>query len=290
MKIKRVLSLTITAALLSLGCGSKVSIEEGKAKIEELAARGVPDREMSTLKMYIVHMEGAKRIGNSSTFKIYQDSLTTALGEFEGKMNVLLESAGPFIDSVKKVNDEKTATLKGLHLKEAEKGAKIVDSIMNTNQKLMARARIESFSLDLDTLIQQQKTADSLRNQFVGIWVMEQESADRRFKLVERTEIHMRPDGSLYIMEGKKGDTSEDSREDWVFQSTGTWDLMGDVAHHYITNEKRVKQDFSFRDASGKWTKKSEKPYDSTITNGSKDRYAAWESLNKDYKRFPIKR
>ena len=280
-------ALTIFAVM---GCGSKVSVDEGKAKIEELAAKGVPEREMSSLKMYLFQMETAKKTGNSSVFRTYQDSLTRELGSFESKMNALFESAGPFIDSVKKVNDEKMLNLKGLHLSEAQKTAAVVDSIMQTNQKLMARSRIEAFSLDLDTLVQQQKVADSLRPMFAGRWITESESADRQYKIVERTEIHMRNDGTLFIMEGRKGDTGPDSREHWEFNSTGTWDLLGDVAHHYITKEKRVRQEFQFRDQSGKWNKKAEPPYDSTITKGAKDRYAAWESLNKDYKRFPIGR
>ncbi|MDR2728684.1 MAG: hypothetical protein LBB56_06080 [Chitinispirillales bacterium] len=289
--MRRVLFMAAALAIFAVtGCGSKVSVEEGKAKIEELASKGVPEREMSSLKMYVFQMETAKKTGNSSVFRTYQDSLTRELGSFESKMNALLEQSGPFMDSLRLACTEKMADLKGLHLKEAEKGAAIVDSIMKTNQKLMARSRLEAFALDVDTLVQQQKVADSLRPQFVGRWITESESADRQYKLVERTEIHMRNDGTLFIMEGRKGDTGPDSKEHWEFNSTGTWDILGDVAHHYITKEKRVRQEFQFRDQSGKWNKKTEPPYDSAITKGAKDRYAAWESLNKDYKRFPIGR
>ena len=290
--MKKVLFLAAALTIFTMitGCGSKVSVEEGKAKIAELAAKGVPDRQMSTLKMYLFQMETAKKTGNSSVFRTYQDSLTTALRAFDAEMSELLEKSGPFMDSLRRACTEKMAGLKGLHLKEAEKGAVVVDSLMKTNQVLWARDRLESFSLDVDTLIMKQQLADSLRPRFVGRWITESESADRRFKLVERNEIHMRADGTLFIMEGKKGDTSEDSKEDWEFHTFGTWDLLGDVAHHFITREKRVRQTVQWRDQSGKWNTKREAPYDSTVAKGSKDRFAGWEGLNKDYKRFPIGR
>ncbi|MCL2690290.1 MAG: hypothetical protein FWE57_10660 [Chitinispirillia bacterium] len=280
-------ALTIFAVT---GCGNKVSIEEGKAKIEELSQRGVPERKMSTLKMYLFQMETAKKTGNSSIFRTYQDSLTTALRAFDAEMSELLENSGPFMDSLRAAAAEKMAGLKGLHLKEAEKGAVVVDSLMKTNQVLWARNRLEAFALDVDTLVMKQALADSLRPLFVGRWIMEKESADRRFKVVERTEIHKRADGTLFIMEGKKGDTSEDSKEDWEFHTFGTWDLLGSVAMQSITRERRVRQTAQWRDQSGKWNTKREAPYDSTVTPGTKDRFASWDGLNKDYKRFAIGR
>jgi len=280
------------AAALAVGCGSKVSLEDGKAKVAELAAKGVPEREMSDIKMYLFQMETAKKTGNGGQFKMYQDSLTRALGSFEEKMGALLENAGPYMDSLMKACDEKIAGLKGLHLEAAQKARAPVDSLRQIeSQKLYARGRVQDFALEVDTLVIQQNLADSLRNEFVGIWIMEQEPADSRFKMVERTEIHMRPDGSLFIMEGKKGQISEDAREDWLFESRGTWDIMGDVAYHYIAKEKRVRQIFEGVDPqTGKRRTQSQPPYDSTLAKGSKDRYVAYDELKKDYKRFPIKK
>jgi len=280
------------AAALAVGCSSKVSLEDGKAKVAELAAKGVPEREMSDIKMYLFQMETAKKTGNGGQFRVYQDSLTRALGGFEAKMSALLEGAGPYMDSVMRACDEKIAGLKGLHLTAAQKSRAPVDSLMKIeSRKLDARGRLQDFALEVDTLVVQQRVADSLRGEFVGIWIMEQEPADSRFKMVERTEIHMKPDGSLYIMEGKKGQVSEDAKEDWLFESRGTWDVMGDVAYHYLTKEKRVRQIFEGVDPkTGSWRKQAQPPYDSTLAKGVKDRYVAYDELKKDYKRFPIKK
>ncbi|MCL2220138.1 MAG: hypothetical protein FWC23_08600 [Chitinispirillia bacterium] len=292
MRRTGVLVAAALAACLSvgLGCAKKVSVEEGRAKIQELSNRGVPERQMSDLKMYLFQMETAQKTGNGSMFRIYRDSLTTALAEFESKMAGMLESAGPFMDSVMTAADAKIAGLKGLHLEQAKKLRGPVDSIRQIeSQKLDARNRVEAFGFEVDTLIIQQKLADSLRGEFVGVWVMEQEPADPRFKMVERTEIHMWPDGGLFIMEGKKGQINEQAKEDWLFESRGTWDIKGDMVYHYINKEKRVRQIFEGVDhTTGSWRKQSQPPYDSTVNRGAK--YVAWDELNKDYKRFPINR
>ncbi|MDR0330616.1 MAG: hypothetical protein LBH93_02770 [Chitinispirillales bacterium] len=278
----------LAAVVLAVGCGKKVSIEEGKAKILELAEKGVPEREMSDIKMYIFQMETAKKTGNGSQFSVYQDSLTRTLAEFEGRMAALLEKSGPYMDSLRQACDGKLAQLKGLHLEAGEKGKAAVDSLMKIeSQKMYALSRLDSWSLDLDTILMQQKLADSLRGEFVGIWVMEQESSDKRYNVVEREEIHMRKDGTLFIMLGKKGKISDDASENYLFESYGTWDLLGDVAHHYIKRDRRVRQEFTGIDpATGKMRTKKEPPFDSAVTDGSKDMDMPWEALNKDYKRF----
>jgi len=294
MKKNAILAAAALAACLSLGlgCSGKVSVEEGRAKIQELSARGVPERQMSSLKMYLFQMETAKKTGNGGMFRVYQDSLTTALADFESKITAMLQTAGPYMDSVMASADVRMAELKGMHLDAAQKMRAPVDSLRKIeSQKLDARNRVEAFALELDTLAMQQRQADSLRSHVVGIWVMEREPADSRFKMVERTEIHMRPDGSLFIMEGKKGQVNEASKEDWLFETRGTWDLKGDLVYHHITREKRVRNIFEGIDPqTGRWRKQTQPPYDSAVAKGSKDSNISWGDLNKDFKRFPIRR
>jgi len=283
-----VLAVVALAAAVSVGCAKKVSVEEGKAKVQELASKGVPEREMSDIKMYLFQMETAQKTGNNSMFGIYQDSLTAALALFEAKMTDILANAGPFMDSLRSACDGKLAQLKGLHLAEAEKGKVKVDSLMAIeSQKLYARNRLEAWSFDLDTLIIRQKLADSLRGEFVGIWVMEKESPDKSLKRVERTEIHMDKDGKLKLVEGGKGKLDPVSSDDWLIESYGTWDVMGDVVQHYITREKLIRQIFTGIDPqTGKQRTESKAPYDSAYAKGKKSSYISWDDLNKEYKRF----
>jgi hypothetical protein len=283
-----VLAVVALTAAVSAGCAKKVSLEEGRAKVQELASKGVPEREMSDIKMYLFQMETAQKTGQNYQFRMYQDSLTGALGAFEARMSEILNNAGPFMDSLRRVCDGKMALLNGLHLEAAEKGKKPVDSLMAVeSQKLYARSRLEDWSLELDTLVTQQKLADSLRGELVGIWVMEKESPDKRYKRVERTEIHMRKDGTLFIMEGGKGKLDDYSSDDWLFESHGTWDVKGDEAQHYITREKLVRQIYTGIDPQTNKPRTEKKaPYDSTVAKGKKVKFIPWDELNKDYKRF----
>jgi len=283
-----VFAVVAIIAAVSAGCAKKVSVEEGRAKVQELASKGVPERDMSDIKIYLFNMETAQKTGNSSQFRIYQDSLTVALEAFEARMAEKLATAGPFMDSLRGVCDGKMAQLKGLHLEAAEKGKRVVDSLRAIeSQKLYARSRLEDWSIDLDTLIKQQKLADSLRGEFVGIWVMEKTAPDKRYNLVERNEIHMSKDGTLLIREGRKGTEDGISSDDWLFESSGTWDVMGDLAYHYITREKRIRQIFTGIDPqTNKQRTEKQPPYDSTVAKGKKDRVVAWDELNKEYKRF----
>ena len=279
----------LAACFVLAGCSNKVSLEEGRAKIAELAAKGVPEREMSTIRMYLHQMETARRVGNGGLFRVYQDSLTRALAAFETKMLALLEESGPFMDSLRRACDGKIAQLRGLHLEAAERGKAAIDSLMEIqSQKILARYRLEAWALDLDTLVMQQRLADSLRSRFIGTWVMEQESADpRRFNVVDRTEIRMRTDGTLLITETKRGRSSDFREDDWEFRSEGTWDLKGDVAHQSVTRERRIRQTIRQRDEAGRWHTHTEPPYDSTFAKGRKELYISWSALQADYRHFP---
>jgi hypothetical protein len=287
-----VLATVVLIACLSVGCSSKVSVEQGKERLDELAARGVPERHMSALRMYVFHMEAARRVGNGSQFRIYQDSLTRGLAEFEAQMNVQLQQAVPYMDSVMRSVDERIALLSRMHLDAAQRGRTTADSLMKIeSRRLEARNRVEQLSLDIDTLVMRQQLADSLRPRAIGLWVTEKESADPRFRLVERTEIVMRPNNELEIMEGAKGQRNENSREDWVFRSFGTWDLMGNVVHKSVNREKRERQMFEgINPATGRRERQVLPPYDSTVAPRTKDRFITWDALNEDYKRFNIPR
>lgn len=294
--MKKLLLITFavatTLSILTLaGCGGGVSLEDGRARIAALVERGVPESEMSALRMYLFNMETAQRTGNSSAFRTFQDSLTTALAEFEERMEVLLAESGPFMDSVRRAADDKIAQLRGLHLDAANRGKGRVDSLMQIeSQKLNARYRLEAWSRELDTLVEKQQLADSLRPHFVGLWVTEKESPNPQERIIERTEIRMTADGGLTVRESRRSNTPI-MREDWLFESTGTWDLLGDVAHHYITREKRVRNIFEALDPeTGRWRRETHPPYDSVVAPGTKDRFAAWSALNADYKFFPIRR
>ncbi|KMQ50926.1 hypothetical protein CHISP_2068 [Chitinispirillum alkaliphilum] len=290
--MKRIFLSGVILIVTSLfaGCGQKITTEEAEARIAQLRERGVPRSEMTKISMYLNHMKTAQSIGNSREHRQYQDSLYNALNEFEDRMEILLEESALVIDSLRVAVAEKKKPLKEMHLEKAKELLGDIDSLIEIPMPLAARSRLTQFKQQLDTLLEMQNLADSLRRHVVGAWVMEQESPDPRFDVVKRQEIHFRPDGSLYIMKRSRGRTSETTREDWEFQSEGTWKLRGDMAFKFIERDKRVRYNFRYLDQeTNRWITETQPPYDSTITDGSMDEFITYETLARDYKRFPLR-
>jgi hypothetical protein len=73
-------------------------------------------------------------------------------------------------------------------------------------------------------------------------------------------------------VESKEGQSGTYLKEDWEFQSSGTYDFKGDTIMLSITRFASVRQDFErihMKDGNAVWVKEPQPRYDSTITNGN---------------------
>lgn len=280
--------LIITILFTYMGCGAKkVTLEDAETRIEALRTQGVPEGEMSRVKVYLYQMKSSKKAGNTGIFRKYQDSMDVALVALEEKMGSALTSVKPVIDSISKLASERKTKLSGRHLKTADSMIVIADSLSKSNMPLQAKAKWEHIALLFDTLDTYQKLADSLRNKFVGTWVIEQEPIEKKYTAVRRKEITLRKDGSVRIKESKKGISNDYLKEDWEFLSKGKWDLFGDLALIDITGEKCPRQNF-WNKKGGKWVLDKMPTYDSTFTieDEHKDDAIYYKDLKEEYKWF----
>ncbi len=277
----------ITLLFTYMGCGpKKVTLEDAETRIEALRSQGVPEGEMSKIKVYLYQMKSSKKSGNTGIFRKFQDSMDVALVALEERMGNSLAASKPIIDSLSKLAAERKTNLKGRHLKTADSMIVIADSLANNNMPLQAKAKWEHIALLMDTLDQLQKEADSLRSKFVGTWVIEQEAVDKRYNAVRRKEITFRKDGTLRVLESKHGQSDAYLKEAWKFISNGKWDLFGDLALMSIEKEKCTRQEFWKKTNSGKWKHDKLPTYDSTITDGRKDDAIYYKDLKEEYKWF----
>jgi tRNA G37 N-methylase Trm5 len=116
----------------------------------------------------------------------------------------------------------------------------------------------------------------------IGTWAGERVPTAEGFKAkaLEKKQFEFSADGKLHAVESMKGQTDEFLKEDWQFESWGTWDIKGDTVLLKITRELCQKQVFeNFREVDGKkkWVREEKPTYDTTITDGSKDRYMTWD-------------
>ena len=136
----------------------------------------------------------------------------------------------------------------------------------------------------MPSLLEQEEHAAKFTKALIGTWVGEREPGGG-FKAVERKEFRFQNDGTVSINEKMKGQTDPYLKEDWQFLSWGTWKIKGDTAFINITREKCARQIF-WNKKDGKWEKKVQPTYDSTITGGIKDRYMTWEFMQEELKKF----
>ena len=287
--MKKILTILFSATLLItiIGCGpKKITVEDATTRVDALKAKGVPDLELSKVKVYLFKMKNNKAAGNTGKFRKYRDSIQVALDELEGRMGSAIEDSKAAIDSLKTLANTKKANLKGLHIKCADSLLAIADQLIKDTKPLAAKDKLEKISLMLDTLNEMQQIADSLRPKFIGTWVSEQEAKGKGLNAINRNEVRFKKDGTLYTMQKMKGKSKDYLKEDWEFQSVGTWKLKGSTAYQYITKEKCVRNIFSEKDKNGKWKRTVKPTYDSTYTDGSKDSYVSYEYLKKEYKYF----
>jgi hypothetical protein len=153
---------------------------------------------------------------------------------------------------------------------------------------LQAKAKL----LDLDTmmvqLLKDEETAARFKKRLVGTWVGEQVPSNIKYKAVDRRKYTFSPDGKLYVLESMKGQTEEFLKEDWMFESWGSWDVKGDTALLFIEKESCKRQTFWHKkEVNGRmqWVKEDKPTYDTTITDHSKDRFMTWDFMKQFLKK-----
>ena len=108
------------------------------------------------------------------------------------------------------------------------------------------------------------------------------------YKAMETRKFTFKKDGKYEADEQMKGQTSEFTKEDWKFLSWGDYELKGDTIFLYVKREKCVKQLYhNYKEIKGKmrWEPFEAPTYDSTITDGSKDRYFTFDYVKQYFDR-----
>jgi hypothetical protein len=120
-----------------------------------------------------------------------------------------------------------------------------------------------------------------------GKWVCRQVTDSKIHKQVHAVQtktFYFYPDGRAKFVNEKKGQSSKNLKEDWKFISTGTYDCMCDTIKLFVNQFNIARQNFWERKKDG-WKKDEKETYDSTITDGSQDRWLEYKDLKLDFKR-----
>lgn len=268
------------------GCGSdKMSLEEAQAKIDELSAAGMPDSALSSAKVFLYQAKSAESIGNSAIARRSTDSLTFALDRAQQQYAAWMQSFSPQVDSLVLVLNEKKTGLTGLQLKAAESAVGLIDSLAAKNWMIQAKVQALKADTLLGRLVLDEKKAQEVQKKLTGKWIgIRDAKTEGGRKATEKRIVVFGRDGSLKLTESMNGFTSDNFKEDWEFISSGTWDVKGDTAVLQISKEKCTRQNFWTLE-EGKWKKDAKPTYDTTITDGSKDKTMTFEYIKEYFKK-----
>ena len=274
---------------LAVNCGKKgPTIQE---RIKALEEKGVPDSVLANVKVYLYQVESGKKVSNSGLVRTYSDSLKNGIVAAEAWYEQAMQTNKPIIDQLRASFVERKAGLTGLPLKDADSLLKFADSLIAQNWLVQARTKLEQFDAVMTVLVENEAKAKDIRKQLVGTWrdthiLKAPEDSGERFSAKEIRVFKFGADGAFESSEERHGQTTPFLKEDWKFLSWGTYDLMGDTIYQFITREKCTQQWYTQKNVKlNKWERKEHPTYDSTVTDGKKDRFIVYSDLKIEFKK-----
>ncbi|MDG5813669.1 hypothetical protein QA601_01130 [Chitinispirillales bacterium ANBcel5] len=285
--------LPFFSLLLVVGCGvSDEAITEAEAHLEDLKSRGVPEDELSRPTVFLYQARESSRTGNSRDAKQAYDSALYHIEKAQNLYDEQIATLMPTINSnLEKVNEAREE-LSGMQVRKIDSTIAIIDSFINIEWLLQANNVAVELKESLPQLKEDEERASELSSRVPGVWRSQQRTTSRQHREVNALEekfFSFFRDGRAKLVEQKKGQSGPYLKEDWKFESEGTYELAGDTIFLFISRFASIKQDFErIHNVDGEpvWKSEPAPTYDSTITDGSQDRFILWEDLEDDFTRI----
>ncbi|MFP4679090.1 MAG: hypothetical protein ACLFQB_01310 [Chitinispirillaceae bacterium] len=295
MLSRLILVFSLFAFILVAGCGgvNEEVIKDAEQRLDALEEKGVPDDDLSDARVYLFQAKSSMEKGNNSEANKAGDSLKIHLEKAEKLYQEKIATLGPKIDALKEeINKTKEEELSGLHAKKVDSVMAVVDSFVKIDWLLQAKNEAEELKGMLPNLKKCQSTAKKIKNNIPGVWKCVTRATSKNnpaINAVEQKIFTFYRNGKAKMIEKKKGQSGPFLKEDWEFRSNGTFDLVGDTIVLLVDRFAAVKQDFTrIHKVDGKkvWKHEPAPTYDSTITDGSQDRFITYDDLKLDFKKI----
>jgi hypothetical protein len=284
-RVLSVLSVCFLMVVMIAGCGvSEKKLKDAEQRMQTLQGNGVPDSLLTEARVLISQSRVSKKLGNGIGAKTEYDSAMSILGKAEGNYGATTAELKPSVEAMRKSLGDKKLNLSGVILKEADSLLAFIDALMTANKWPDAKAECQEVVAIFAGLEKDQLIAKETKPKLVGTWGGSHLDKENGANAVEKKQFTFAADGKIDIVEERNGSTTPEFKEDWKFQSGGTYDLKGDTILISVTKEKCLKQ--AYQHLKGKkWVKTEKAPYDSVITGGKKDRYMTFEFLKGNFKK-----
>jgi hypothetical protein len=278
------LALTVVAgtAFVLAGCGGGVDdklLDEAQKRIELLKAKGVPPEKVTEARVFLDEARRALEKNNKGPAKKAVDSMKVWLAKAEGYYQQEVATLGPKIDASKNTALKAKAELSGYQARKIDSSIAVIDSFKKMDWLLQANARGDSLVKLLPFLKEDEAKVARIKNKSVE---------DPKVNAVTTKIFRFGNDGKIHLTEKKFGQSSPTFKEDWLFESWGTYGYKGDTVVLEINRFAAVKQMFTrmhMIDGKPVWKNEPGPTYDSAITDGSQDRYITYQDLKDDFKK-----
>lgn len=280
----------LVAMATMIGCSvSKARLDNAESRIEALRAKGVPDSSLSRAVVFLYQARDAKQRGNAGLAKMSGDSMGILIAQAEAQYSDDMKRLRPFLESSKAAIAKEKTALSGLQLKEVDSLVAVIDSFARINWLLQAEAVTRDLLGRMNRLKFDEGRVKELRPRLTGTWVCTQRTKNKvvpEVNAIETKTFTFGSNGKTNLTEKKKGQSTAFFKEDWEFVSSGEYDLKGDTICLFINRFKAVRQhfwDLKEKDGRQQWVRTVHPSYDSTITDGSQDRYITFQDLKEDF-------
>ncbi|MDR0303426.1 MAG: hypothetical protein LBH98_01465 [Chitinispirillales bacterium] len=257
--MRHLLVISLFIALLLVGCQSfQKKIEDTQARLMMLENKGLPDSLITPIRISITAAQGEMKRNRGGNANKNLKAAITAVKKAEEVLENSIETKKPeIIARYNSVKDKVKKDLRALHKYDADSALAVVDSFIKIDFVFKAEAFLEKFEKDYPKLLRAQFIADSLRPKVQGTWTFietTKNSEDKNVNAIEKKIFSFNKGGNSKFVEEKHGQSSTNLKEDWKFETWGTWDMKGDTVWVIATKFIQNKQTFwQFNELTKKW-------------------------------------
>jgi hypothetical protein len=281
------ISMLVAAGVVVTGCGvSQKTFAAFESQLKTLEAKGVPDSILSSVRVYLAQIKSGKEAGLGTVVRTSTDSVKRYLAAAETWYQASLQTAKPRVDSLVKSFTAAKAALSGMQLKDADSMLAVIGSYTKQNWYMQAKVYADLLDTLMPQLLKDEAAAKKAEAQIRGtVWSMSKKITDNGANAVQKSRVSFKKDSSYEMSEEMNGLTKPGLKEDWLFLTWGNFALKGDTILLSTNREKRVRQIYQHLTDKKEWKTIEDKPYDSTIARGSKDRFFTFDYLKENFRK-----
>jgi hypothetical protein len=226
----------LSAMLLLTACAS---FEDRAANVQQrlsvLEQKGLPDSVISPIRLSFATAQGAKQRNRGSEANKSMRAALEATKHAEVFLEKALTEKKPEVVARHSALSEKSANdLRGLHKRDADSLLERAKGFLDDDLVFRADNIISQLERDYPRMLRDQAIADSIRPRVQGTWVFTdtaKHTEDRSVNAVERKTFTLNRNGTARFVAEKRGQSAPALREEWRNETSGTWDLRGNVVH-----------------------------------------------------------